>query len=251
MSSPSPAAVPHQTGDKGLTPTEFGSVVTAITNAFGDPTRRAIYLHVHERGSGVTASEVAAHFDLHANVARHHLDKLAAGGYLGVSTDRPAGGAGRPSKVFTAIAPLIELDVPVRHDEVITMLLARALDELGPERANALAEEVGIEFGQSLAKAMGDSAAGQSSFRTSLHTVADALAAHGFGAHAEDDGETSAIVTDHCPFGDVAIQNPVICAVDRGMVKGMLDHLYRGETAVEMTFRRADGDDKCVTAVEN
>ena len=30
----------------------------------------------------------------------------------------------------------------------------------------------------------------------------------------------------HCPFGDVAIEHPVICAVDRGMVKGMLAALY-------------------------
>ena len=33
-----------------LTPTEFASVVTAITSAFGDPTRRDIYLFVHEQG---------------------------------------------------------------------------------------------------------------------------------------------------------------------------------------------------------
>jgi predicted ArsR family transcriptional regulator len=233
-----------------LSPTEFGSVVTAITSAFGDPTRRAIYLHVHEQPDGVTASAVATRFELHANVARHHLDKLTAGGYLEVSTGRPPGGAGRPSKVFSAAAPFIRLDVPVGHDEVITRLLGRALDELGPERASELAEEVGIELGQSLAQALGSSAEGQTSFRNSLHAVADALAAHGFGAHAEDGASGSAIVTDHCPFGEVAIQNPVICAVDRGMVKGMFGRLYGGETAVEMRSRRSEGDEVCVTAVD-
>ena len=39
------------------------------------------------------------------------------------------------------------------------------------------AEEVGTEFGTSLAQALGDSAEGQTSFRNSLHAVADALAA--------------------------------------------------------------------------
>lgn len=233
-----------------LSPTEFGSVVTAITSAFGDPTRRAIYLFVHAQSDGVTASQVAAEFDLHANVARHHLDKLAAGGYLEVSTGRPPGGAGRPSKVFVAAAPFIRLDVSVGHDEVITRLLSRALDELGPARAAELAEEVGTEFGTSLAQALGDSAEGQTSFRNSLHAVADALAAHGFGAHAEDDDTGSAIVTDHCPFGEVAIQNPVICAVDRGMVKGMFSRLYGGETAVQMRSSRSEGDEVCVTSVD-
>jgi len=51
--------------------------VAAITSAFGDNTRRQIYLFARER-QGVTATEVADHFTLHPNVARHHLDKLAA-----------------------------------------------------------------------------------------------------------------------------------------------------------------------------
>ena len=81
-----------------LTATEFSSAVTAITGAFGDPTRRDIYLHVREADDGVTAAEAAAAFDLHPNVARHHLDKLAAGGYLEVAVERAEGAtAGRPS----------------------------------------------------------------------------------------------------------------------------------------------------------
>ena len=72
-----------------LTPTEFASAVTAITTAFGDPTRREIYLFAHERRrDGVTAAEVAERFELHPNVARHHLDKLAGGGYLEVAVER-------------------------------------------------------------------------------------------------------------------------------------------------------------------
>ena len=88
----------------GLTPTEFSSAVTAITSAFGDPTRREIYLFANERSDddagGVTAAEVAERFDLHPNVARHHLDKLAGGGYVEVATGRTSSGAGRPSKRY-------------------------------------------------------------------------------------------------------------------------------------------------------
>ena len=66
--------------------------MTAITSAFGDPTRRAIYLFVRGVDEGVTAAEVAAEFSLHPNVARHHLDKLAAGNYVEVTMVRPSGG---------------------------------------------------------------------------------------------------------------------------------------------------------------
>ena len=48
-----------------LTPTEFSSAVTAITSAFGDPTRREIYLFSREHPDGVTAAEVARRFALH------------------------------------------------------------------------------------------------------------------------------------------------------------------------------------------
>jgi len=76
---------------------EFSAAVTALAGAFGDPTRREIYLHLRRTVGGLTTSEVAEHFDLHPNVARHHLDKLAAGGYLVVGLVRGES-AGRPSK---------------------------------------------------------------------------------------------------------------------------------------------------------
>jgi predicted ArsR family transcriptional regulator len=236
-----------------LSPTEFSSAVTAITSAFGDPTRREIYLYAHGRfgvddNAGVTASEVAERFDLHPNVARHHLDKLTAGGYLETTTERPAGGAGRPSKRYRAVGEEVTLDVPVRHDDVLIELLGRALAELGEERAAALAEQVGIEYGRSMAAAMGDQ--GTRSFRAALHAVADALSAHGFAAHAEKEGNSLRIVTAHCPFGDAVVEHPVICAVDRGMVKGMLGTLY-GETSVDLTSSRAGGDARCVTDVDD
>jgi predicted ArsR family transcriptional regulator len=230
-----------------LTPTEFASVVTAITSAFGDPTRREIYLHVHEHPEGVTAAEVATRFDLHANVARHHLDKLAGGGYLDVGRSERSG-AGRPSKVYSCAEPEIRVEFPVRHHDVLVTLLGKALSMLSPEQAEQMAEEVGIEYGRAMAASLGDADSGRS-FRQSLHAVADALTAHGFAAHAEKFGEDLQIVAENCPFGGAAIEHPVICAVDRGMVKGMLGSLY-GATRPATESSLAHGDDVCVTAVD-
>ena len=232
-----------------LTPTEFSSAVTAITSAFGDPTRRDIYLFAQDQSElGVTAGEVAERFELHPNVARHHLDKLAGGGYLEVAVSRSsAGGAGRPSKRYRPVGAPLTLDIPVRHDDVLVSLLGRALNRLPAAEAQAMAEEVGVEYGRAMAAAMG-TVEGQRSFRSALHAVADALTAHGFAAHAEKRGNELRIVSEHCPFGDAAIEHPVICAVDRGMVKGMLAALYGDvEPATESSLPM--GDDRCVTAV--
>jgi predicted ArsR family transcriptional regulator len=232
-----------------LSPTEFASAVTAITSAFGDPTRREIYLHAHGEEGGVTASEVADRFDLHPNVARHHLDKLAGGGYLEVHVAREArAGAGRPSKRYRPTGKQIAVEVPVRQDDVLITLLGRALNLLPREQAESMAEAVGIEYGQVMARSLGGTGEHQRSFRSALHAVADALTAHGFAAHAEKRNNELRIVSEHCPFGGAAIENPVICAVDRGMVKGMLGALY-GETSPETESSIPMGDPRCVTGV--
>lgn len=230
-----------------FSPDGFTSAVSAITSAFGDPTRRRIYLLAHEAADGVTASEVAEKFGLHANVARHHLDKLAAGGYLEVRSGAHTGAAGRPSKRYVATATSVSIDQPVRRDELILSLLGRALELLPSDVAEAMAEQVGIEYGTAMAESLsgGDS---QRSFRSALHAVADALTAHGFAAHTEARGDVVSIVAEHCPFGGTSVVSPVICAVDRGMVKGMLASLY-GETCPETTQSLAFGDARCVTAV--
>ena len=66
---------------------------------------------------------------------------------------------------------------------------------------------------------------GQRSVRAAMHAIAETLTAHGFAAHAEDHGATTAVVAEQCPFGDAATSHPVLCAVDRGMVKGLLSGL--------------------------
>ncbi len=241
-----------QRGDaeRALSPDEFNAAVTAVTNAFGDPTRREIYLAVRDTPEGVTASEIAERFALHPNVARHHLEKLTSGGYLVVETGRTneARAAGRPSKRYRASELDHALALPLRHDDVLASLLARALDALGPERGEALADEVGYEYGRSLAERI-DPSAGHRSARAALATVADALTAHGFAAHAEARDNELAIVSECCPFGDTAQLYPhVVCALDRGMIRGMLAGLY-GETTPHFEASRPGGDAHCIARV--
>ncbi len=227
---------------------EFAAAVSAVTSAFGDPTRRDIYLFARDADAGVTATEVAEKFALHSNVARHHLDKLAAGGYLEVTVGRTAqSGAGRPSKHYKVSAVVEPLDLPGRRDDLLTTLLGRALALLPPADAETLAESVGEEYGRSLAERMSPGEVHRS-FKSALAAVADALTAHGFAAHAEARGTSLAIISDQCPFGAAAHDHPVMCAVDRGMVRGMLAGLY-GETMPVTESSRAMGGTSCVTSL--
>jgi predicted ArsR family transcriptional regulator len=235
----------------------FTAGVTAATSAFGDSTRRDIYLFAHAATDGVTTAEVAQRFGLHPNVARHHLDKLAAGGYLQVQVGRPPRpgaaaqpakpGAGRPSKRYEVTDKALALEFPVRRDDLLIALLGRMLALVPIEAAEAMAESVGEEYGRSLAASMAPGE-GHRSLQAALHAVADALTAHGFASHTEPRGDALAIISEQCPFGGAAVQHPVICAVDRGIVKGMLESLY-GDTVPETSASRPLGDDICITLV--
>jgi predicted ArsR family transcriptional regulator len=237
----------------GLTADEFNSVISAVTNAFGDPTRREIYLFARDCSGGVTASEVADHFELHPNVARHHLEKLTGGGYLIVEIarapdDGSARAAGRPSKRYHAGPLDATLALPLQHDDLLSDLLAGALDALGPAQAEVLADQVGFEYGRQLAARM-DPSESRRSVQAALAAVADALTAHGFAAHTEARDGRLAIVSECCPFGATAQRYPhVVCALDRGMIRGMLSGLY-GETSPHFDESRPDGDTHCVARV--
>ena len=261
----------------------FTAAVSAITDAFGDPTRRRIYLFVRDLGGaesqvgrprghgraaakrdGVTVATVADEVGVHPNVARHHLDKLAAGGYVEVAA-RPQDGsrrkAGRPSKRYVAVPTDTVNEVPVHTEDLVLALLGQALARMPRAEAEAMAEEVGATYGRSLAAGLtGDAlATGQRSLRSAMQAVAAALTAHGFAARTSEpalapgrrDVDGLRIISDHCPFGNVAIEHPVLCAVDRGMVRGMLAVLYpsSGSLDVVTAASKAHGDTLCATAV--
>ena len=265
LTEPSPAPDPsdpasesepvaHGTANGGeLSATEFNAAVQAVTSAFGDPTRREIYLHIRSHGSA-TANTIAETFDLHPNVARHHLEKLAAGGYLEVELVRSPGGAGRPSKHYAARPSDLSLAFPPRRDDLLGTLLARALERLDPADAAEMAESVGFDYGRMLAARMTPTAdartRGARTVKAAVAVVADALTAHGFAAHSESSGRTLTLVSQHCPFGEAAQRWPdVMCAVDRGMIRGMLLELYGTDTPVTLQASRPAGDDYCVTRV--
>jgi predicted ArsR family transcriptional regulator len=202
---------------------------------------------VRSHPDGLRAAEVAAEFSLHPNVARHHLEKLASGGYLLVELSRNES-AGRPSKIYRAASVETNLNFPPRRDDLLGILLARALERLPRDEAKALAEEVGYEYGIVLASQM-EPGEGHRSVKAAVASVADALTAHGFAAHAEARDGSLTLVSEHCPFGEAAQRYPhVLCAVDTGMVRGMLEGLY-GATQPHIEESRPDGDRHCVTRV--
>jgi predicted ArsR family transcriptional regulator len=244
--SSAPIAV-EPTRPAGADDDKFSAAVAAVAAAFGDPTRRDIFIHVRS-APGVTATEVATTFSVHPNVARHHLQRLVDGGYLRAETGRQPSGAGRPSKRYFCVEDELTLGLMQRRDDLLMRLLGEAMRRLGPEEAEEMAAVVGEEYGRSLASRM-TASEGQRTVRAAMHVVADTLTAHGFAAHAEERGDKTAVIAEQCPFGEASTTNPVLCAVDRGMVKGLLAGLCGTASALPVILSsRARGDDTCTAS---
>jgi predicted ArsR family transcriptional regulator len=190
-----------------------------LTAALGDPTRRGIYLAIRESASPVTAPEIAARFNIHPNVARHHLDRLKKDGFLEpVTTPRPkTSGAGRPARGYRSTNKQVDLKFPTRTPNLLAELLIKIINELdGSHPVAEIAAAVGEDFGRELAARFAPEDA--ESKNEAMMAVAKAMGSIGFGSEAV--GTT--ILTSHCPFGDVASSNPaIICSLDQGIVRGL------------------------------
>ncbi len=218
-----------------------------LTASLGDPTRRGIYVTVREAADPMTAMEVSELFGIHPNVARHHLDRLASDGYLQVTRQRRSGrtgpGAGRPAKCYEATDKEIAVQFPPRRHDLLAELLVQVLERVAPADAAAVAEEVGFEYGRQLAAEIG--APAEEGFEGAVKAVASAMMGVGFETAPDPAGDR--LLTSHCPFGAAAEKHPeVVCRIDQGIVRGMLDALGTSARPVVVTPHGAVGGD-CVT----
>lgn len=220
--------------------------ISDLTSALGDPTRRAIYIAVRESADPLTTSKIAALFDIHPNVARHHLDRLADDGYLKVSHARRSGGpgAGRPAKTYEPTNKEVSLHFAPRRFELLTEMLFKVLEELSPPDVADIAERVGRTYGTQLASEIG--APNEPGYDEAVQAVASAMTGLGFSVDPDLEGQR--LLTSHCPFGETATSHPeVICSLDRGIVAGLFGALSVPCDPVVIPHTALD--DECVTRV--
>ena len=218
------------------------------------PTRREIYLHVRStpgddgvRGRrGVLASPER----------RKAPSRPARGGWLPRGHPREVP-VGRSREAFKALPaadggssdPTVEL--LGRRDDLLVSLLGEALTLLGPDEAERMAERVGEKYGRALAERM-EPGEGQRSLRAAMHTWRTpsphraSPPTQRTGVRRQRWSQSNAHSVRRRP------QHPVICAVDRGMVRGLLAGLcgeqVQGSTPVVLSSR-ARGDDACAALV--
>ena len=210
----------------------FDAQIEVITSALGDTTRRGIYVMIRESHEPVTAAQIAKAFDIHPNVARHHLDRLASSDFIRVSHARPEHPtSGRPAKRYEVTEKSVNLQYSARKYDKLAELLTAVIERLDDGRALDLAEDVGHEFGRSLGAEIG--IPDQEGYEVAAMAVATAMMGSGLGASTVP-GEIR-IVAQCCPLRDESADgSEIIRRIDHGIVQGLLESAAERPVALDV-----------------
>jgi len=212
--------------------TDFETQVEELTGALGDTTRRGIYIMVRESHDPITASQISESFQIHPNVARHHLDKLLTDGFIRLST-RPieTPSAGRPAKRYEVTEKSVSVQYSAHKYDRLAELLARVIDELDDGRSSQVAHDVGRRYGKELGAEIG--LPHDEGFEMAALAVARSMMGTGLGASTVP--SENRIVAQFCPLCDTGQNQPdVVIQIDQGIVQGLLEAAAERPVALEL-----------------
>ncbi len=211
----------------------FDKQIAAITGALGDTTRRGIYVMVREAHEPVTANQIASSFDIHPNVARHHLDRLLTDGFIRTSDlPIPTPTAGRPAKRYEVTEKSVSVQYSARKYDRLAELLTKVIAQLDDGSALEIAEAVGRDYGLELAGEIGIPS--DEGFEEAAMAVAQAMMGQGLGAST--DPTENRIVAQFCPLCTTGAGQPeIVGRVDHGIVQGLLESAAARPVPLDLT----------------
>jgi len=189
-------------------------VVVDPDDALLQPTRARLFALLAELKRPAGTTELADRLELHPNGVRMHLERLEQAGLLERTRVRQP--RGRPPDSWT-IAPGVQPGgQPPRAYHDLGRWLARTLRTHSPETRRI--EHTGREIGRELAP---------KATASDVDVLASTLTALGFQptvTDREDDRMTFCL--GNCPYSDAVRENqPAVCALHKGMTRGLLDVL--------------------------
>lgn len=215
--------------------------VSAVA-ALDEPTRRQLYEYVARQPAPVSREDVAGALRLPRSTVAFHLDRLVAGGLLGVVHERRTGrtgpGAGRPSKLYHRSGEQITVSLPERRYDLAGQLLATAVEEA--ERTGESPRTVLNRRARQWGQELGEAARAPHATRDA---VIRTLEQYGFEPRSDDPG----VVLANCPFHILAREHTdLVCGMNLCLLTGLLD----GLAATDLTARLDPAPAHCCVRIE-
>jgi predicted ArsR family transcriptional regulator len=182
-------------------------------DVLAQPTRSRLFALLGELKRPAGTVELAKRLDLHANGVRIHLERMQQAGL--VQRARVRDKRGRPPDAWTIAADARPGGSAPRAYQDLGRWLARALR--ARSRGVRSIEETGRQIGRELAP---QGVADADAFKASLTALGFQPTATG------TEGDAVTFCLRNCPYRDAVRENqPAICALHKGITRGLLDVL--------------------------
>lgn len=179
------------------------------------PTRARLFAHLAALGRPAETDELAGALGLHPSGVRVQLDRLRAAGLI--DRERLPQAVGRPRDSWSIAPDALPGGQPPEAYPQLARWLARSIP-VRPGRLREV-ERAGRELGRELRPARGGASAEDAMGR--------ALTALGFAPQRQVTEATRVTFRlGNCPYREAVRENqPVVCALHRGLTLGLLDEL--------------------------
>jgi predicted ArsR family transcriptional regulator len=161
-----------------------------------------------------TINELANTVGINPISVRHHLTNLQMEGL--VTSEEERHGVGRPRLVYALTEAGLE-KFPTRYLRLTTRLLSQIKESMPAPVVRNLFSQVAEE----LAKEYSDQVDGLG-MEERLDFVKSVLAEEGFTVEWEKDGDEYRINEISCPYYQIGVNHPEVCAVDQALISKML-----------------------------
>lgn len=198
-----------------------------ITSTLADETRFQIYEYMLQQKKTFTVQEIAEKFNIHPNVARLHLTKLAEINLI-TADFLKSGKGGRPGRIYKASEQGVDLSFPKREEKHLIKWAVQLIEELGQEgleKARKISYEDGYKEINNRLPKNGSS----NSFEEKIEILSEAVLLSGYIPKiVGTEKEKKVILTVYnCPYrSQVAEHSEIICELHRSYLKGMIDALF-------------------------
>jgi predicted ArsR family transcriptional regulator len=222
-------------------------------DTIGDAGLRAALVYARAQASPVTADQLASALEIHRNVARSRLERLAGAGWLTVDYERRTGrsgpGAGRPAKTYAVAPELSTVEFPAaRYDRLIDILLDALPREKHVERLRQLGGELGRQLSSSVRLRPAKTT------RLAFERLCAAFRQLGYQATLLEANERGALIqTPTCPLRPLVRRRADAAELDRGMWEGFAAVALRGTKVRSIsceTHDCLDGRAPCLIRIE-
>lgn len=189
-----------------------------VHKVLADDTRFRLYRYLGLSGRPVSVRELSARLSLHPNTLRPHLRRLEEVGLVAAEIRRGAT-VGRPQTLYSVVDR-----EPSDSDRDYRLLAEILAGLLGGKRSRARAETIATEWGGYLVVQDAPKPGARTPSRRNLAILQEAMANAGFDPRfrRRERGCVEITLRD-CPFRELLDDHrELVCAVHRGLLRGML-----------------------------